>query len=134
MEEKKIEFKTAKLADNKGFVTSDKSCGLFTEDKKYHPYMAHWLHEYKEFYFAPTQSLLQKWLREVHGIHINIGSFHCLGKEKPFSLSIDYKEDSIWTYAEFDETDFNTYEEALERGLQEGLELIKIEEYGSGRR
>ena len=65
-----------------------------------------------------TQSLLQKYLREEFDIHIIIASSNIKGynygvtKEKGF-LGISTKE-----------FPYNTYEEALEAGLQEGLKLI----------
>ena len=67
---------------------------------------------------APTQSLLQKWLREVHQIHIEIGwwdtgwSAQMIGDQL---ISDD-------TYEAFDK---DTYEEALEIGLQFALKSIK---------
>lgn len=124
MKEKLIELETAILAQEKGFDIETYQL----------PYMLEGEHkgrrgasvDCKNYVKCCTQSLLQKWLREIHNIQINIGSFHCLGKEKPFSLSIDYTVNDIWTYAEFDETDFETYEQALEYGLQESLKLIVI--------
>lgn len=61
---------------------------------------------------APTQSLLQHWLRETFKIHIII---NCL-------------DEYCWAYHIPNiggEKDFKTYEEALEYALQEGLKLIK---------
>ena len=76
----------------------------------------------KGFYFAPTQSLLQKWLREVHNIHV----------------SSDINEEGTWDFVLIDikiltcmfnslNTDiaYNTYELALEEGLKQALLLIK---------
>lgn len=73
-------------------------------------------------WLAPTQSLLQKWLREVHNLHIYIFGYNC-GKE-------------LWAYeireikgafVEFDmphKALYSSFEEALEAGLQEALKLI----------
>lgn len=69
-----------------------------------------------------SQNLLQRWLREVHNIHI----------------CIDISINSKWFYniynlkdkrnCEFKESvnkfEFNTYEQALEQGLIEALKLI----------
>lgn len=72
-----------------------------------------------EYTLAPTQSLLQKWLREIHNIHITIdynqsGKFSCrLCDEVENNLSIEL-------FGEY----FNSYEEALGAGLQEALNLI----------
>lgn len=66
-------------------------------------------------YLAPTQSLLQRFLREKHDILV-----YCLPykheKELKWTNNIAYRLGSIY---------FNTYEEALEDGLQRGLTLIK---------
>ena len=64
---------------------------------------------------APTQSLLAKWLREEHNIHL-----------------IAYKNINIdgydWCYITTDGitniNSYKTYEEAYEIGLQEALKLI----------
>lgn len=66
-------------------------------------------------FLAPTQSLLQKWLREEHKISLVI---------------IDTRFGQYWY--RLDATDgagqhnkYDDYEEALEKGLQEALKLIK---------
>lgn len=70
---------------------------------------------------APTQSLLQKWIREKHKIHIEIG---CNGDEH-YVNSISYPEGDDYVYdQDLDTIGFKTYEEALELGLQESLKLI----------
>lgn len=71
-------------------------------------------------YSAPTQSLLQKWLREVHNIDV---------------WAVPFINDKTYTFVIFKSKldimesqgvlEFNTYEEALEVGLQEALKLIK---------
>jgi hypothetical protein len=65
----------------------------------------------------PTQSLLQQWLREVHNLHIEISRTYTTG---------------LYVYQYFIDTEnqlfgFQTYEEALEKGLEEALKLIKNE-------
>lgn len=73
-------------------------------------------------YFAPTQSLLQKWLREVHNTHLMVEPYY--NGEK----LLVYGFDLITERAEEEtiiEKGFKTYEEALEIGLQEALKLIK---------
>lgn len=83
---------------------------------------------YQDTISLPTQSLLQKWLRETHNIHITIESYHCLGNDKPFGLGIDAMFDGVWDYVAYPgDTNFDTYEDALEIGLIEGLKLIKNE-------
>ena len=69
----------------------------------------------------PTQSVAQKWLRETKNLHIEIS----------------YMYENYWTYdiltiqrhdliglSDRPISRYNTYEEALEAGLQEALKLI----------
>lgn len=71
---------------------------------------------------APTQSLLQKWLREKHNIDIIV---------KPWTGDIKgsktYASDVyiFGTTTYIKNTRVNSYEEALEEGLLEALKLIK---------
>ena len=72
-------------------------------------------------YPAPTQSLLQKWLREKHKIVLIIG----------YQYEDDLTPYSYWIYKEGESLpinqwvdDLKTYEQALELGLQEALKLI----------
>jgi len=87
--------------------------------------------DYLETFSAPTQSLLQKWLREVHNIYVE--SYHDLtsdGTKIQFYTSWGFLQQKDkngnqnvngW-YDEYD--NWKTYEEALEKGLQEALKLI----------
>lgn len=117
MKEELISFETAKLANSKGFKfdynlvntlyyrRSDK----ILIDKSYHS---------PDDYAAPTQSLLQKWLREVHNIHVT-----------PYisDISVDIYGCSIKWHDNAYKEQFvkgNIYEKALEVGLKEALKLI----------
>lgn len=101
-----ITLKTAKLAKEKGFKNI-----LFEDDLGGDVF--------------PTQSLLQRWLREKHNIHIKIHS----SNSDRFSYEI-YKmiiRDAINETSKHlhNKISFNTYEEVLEEGLQKALKLIK---------
>lgn len=130
MEEQLISFETAKLAKEKGF---DILC------KKYyngvdilHTSKTSILHEAYRMY-APTQSLLQKWLREKHKTFVYSNSgirgtrnsrtelyFTCqLSQRRP------WKEERKYGLTHLSFETFKTYEEAIEKGLQEALKLIK---------
>ena len=67
---------------------------------------------------APTQSLLQKWLRDIHSIIVSVD----IGDDRTYFISLtaisNSTGDNIWG-------NYKTYEEALENGLKEALELIK---------
>lgn len=69
---------------------------------------------------APTQSLLQKWLREIHNIHVS--SFEDYGKTVLLIHYYDHENSRVelWSY----KGPYDTYEEALEKGLLGALKLI----------
>ena len=80
-------------------------------------------------YEAPTQSLLQKWLREKYSIEVIAEPTYKSDLTKKYTVCYYFKGvkfrikeedksfDTIFKY-------FITHEEALEKGLQEGLKLI----------
>lgn len=74
--------------------------------------------EHFTIYEAPTQSLLQRWLREKYSLNITILS----KSQESWMFVITAKnqtlEDGI------SEGSFDTYEEALEKALKESLKLI----------
>lgn len=132
MEEKLISFDTAKLAKEKGF--DEVWCnymyciGYNTMEPDYDVIECDWRNNVKgQFHLAlaPTQSLLQKWLREKHNIHVTIHNIdsRILNGEYMFIINYDF-------IMSFDKNLkpkqlFETYEEALEEGLMAGLNLIK---------
>lgn len=119
MQEKLVTFETAKLAKEVGFSIKDNYLyKWYDELGKLHQWMYLQTDESVEF-VAPTQSLLQKWLREVHGIHIAI-----LPKTLLPSNEIKYYCFKGRLKRDFKDL-YNTYEEALEARLQEALKLIK---------
>jgi len=85
------------------------------------------------YYSAPTQSLLQKWIRYEHNIIVTPMPYR--NKDAKiydlmyyFSLVDDNYKDEVCCNAEdlnCSYSNFNTYEEALEEGLKEALKLIK---------
>jgi hypothetical protein len=139
MKEQLITLDTAKLAKEKGFDANCENYWVetlehtlhiprsgeevfpahaprvlsFTPTEKFH--ITHGL--------APTQSLLQKWLREIHNIDV---SAHIIRLDDRLNAFIYYPTiltpkkgtswENIWE---------SNYEEALEKGLQEALKLIK---------
>ena len=114
MKEQLISFETAKLAKEKG-VKLDIN-GLYWEDGSYDSgENALVYEEFQDVMSAPTQSLLQKWLREVHNIDVNVLPYNKTKKE--YEVYVDL---AVTTWS-----GYKTYEEALEVGLQEALKLIK---------
>jgi len=129
MEEQLITFKTSELA---------KKAGLKVSDFRYLYYMYSTLTQqletfngtkwtlYGDYCMAISQSLLQKWLREVHGIDIVAECFwkDKAKKERSYLSSVYAEEGNV-------ECDFKpTYEEALEDALVDALtnlEELKIQ-------
>ena len=126
MEDTRITFETAKLAKGKGFPqeTNRLEIPYYNYKGEFKGDVSDWrVRKYIrgedtsdiEFVSAPTQSLLAKWLREEHNIHL-----------------IAYKNINIdgydWCYITTDGitniNSYKTYEEAYEIGLQEALKLI----------
>ena len=125
MEDTRITFETAKLAKEKGFPQEPNKLKIpyYNYKGEFKGDVKDWLRKYLrnedtsdvESVSAPTQSLLAKWLREKHNIHL-----------------IAYKNINIdgydWCYITTDGitniNSYKTYEEAYEIGLQEALKLI----------
>ena len=147
MKEQLINFETAKLAKEKGFnvetlhfYCKNRTCDYIKTPYKY-SFEVNANQEtlingeidnfgYGITWSAPTQSLLQKWLREVHNIEIYVHKFKPNGAypkgyycvSRPLIHYSNEMKDWIFT-------NFKTYEEALEVGLQEGLKLLSDEFY-----
>ena len=125
MEDTLITFETAKLAKEKGFPQEPnrRKVPYYNYKGEFNGDVTDFLRKYLreedtsdvESVSAPTQSLLSKWLREEHNIHL-----------------ISYKNINIdgydWCYITTDGitniNSYKTYEEAYEIGLQEALKLI----------
>jgi len=126
MDEVKINFETAKLAKEIGF---DVPCNSYYYiDGKIKNNNRPWNRNmYINQYSLPTQSLLQKWLRDNHKTHIKIDYDWTTisGKEVYVwnaELCIILEDKEIWRpfYG-----NYNSYEEALEDQLQKALILLK---------
>lgn len=148
MEERLITFDTAKLAKEKGFDLEFCNVGWHGDfgDLKgdSYPFLGTYSF-YKSMYCnnkdehqiqRPTQSLLQRWLREIHNIEVNanvnfynkkvkLGYYYTIDKfdENNIHDGKNYDDDQISIIGK--EESNNTFEEALEIGLQEALKLIE---------
>lgn len=77
-------------------------------------------------YYQPTQSLLQKWLREIKNLHIAIIRDACgYGYDICKADNGTHIADGVFDSPN-DGGQWDTYEEALETGIQEALKLIKV--------
>lgn len=118
MEEQLVTFETAKLAKEKGFnISCDARWWIEpASDWKLSKQGVIKCDNSGDSISAPTQPLLQKWLREVHRVEIAVQWFdNCYIKavaKKPFKANT-YRVEG-----------FQSYEEALETGLQEALKLV----------
>ena len=138
MREQLITHITSVLAKAKGFDTyceysywegklTDMTPGYPLEDGKHSDYNTYLAYPRQ---LAPTQSLLQKWLREVHNVDVQINSYRKHGK-KVYSQAVYYdnfiNNRSVRKTARGNSVHitFSTYEEALEEGLLKGLKLVK---------
>jgi len=125
MKEQLISFETAKLAKEKGFFIGYR---LYNETGKI--WARHFIGDQeRKLYSASTQSLLQKWIRETHRIHIEIAVVGVTCKNgiafKSFGWQLYYM-DTLKMYQKKEISVVEkTYEEALEKALFESLKLIK---------
>lgn len=144
-----VNLETAKLAKEAGF---DWPCNdvYYLKDKK--EIRLHTLFYYDELHrngednlilslskdnqevicSVPQQAYLQKWLRDVHRIHVTVQRFiksFLQGKNKDtpyFVMSCQLTEDEMaWIDNKYHASNHSSYEEALEKGLQKGLEILK---------
>ena len=125
-----VSFETAKLAKKKGFVFQGRTNDWLETTIPYHEDRTRKIDfsDKGETFGAPTQSLLQKWLRDKHGIHVEVnyrkfgvpsgnGYFYMCNFKKYHSMDEYYGKDIFHG--------FDAYEDALEVGLQVGLKMIK---------
>jgi len=143
MQEELITFETAKLAKEKGFniltISYYTPEGYCTESAGYQTERleeSNWNDGQGSYptspeevdCSAPTQALLQKWLREVHNIDVFINRDGMFRKES-YCIFIHDNIKNISRLRPLDNdmfSGYSTYEEALEVGLQEALKLIEI--------
>jgi hypothetical protein len=125
--EQLISFETAKLAKSKGFNESGILWLFYEENGRM------WNCEYDngdKDYRCCTQNFLQKWLRDEHNLHVLPYIMTAVDlKDYTFTI-IKPRENGILGCDELLTKEnsllkFEKYEEALEKGLQEALKLIK---------
>lgn len=130
MKEELIKFKTAILAKENGFDVKSRfgtETSLYDKSGK-HTYYSNYGFMYSGlsdgYISAPTQSLLQKWLREKHNIHIEIFLGH--DEDKIWWNAEIYKIEMGYVFEPINMEDIggDSYEEALESALQQTLKLI----------
>lgn len=127
MKEKRIEFATAKLAKEKGFDIETYELDYMVDGN--YPEKQGACVSCTTYIKCSTQTLLQKWLREVHNIDVSPYVIEMESNNRTLSQDLETKEyhyhlwkDGIkeWAIGR----SYKTYEDALETGLQEALKLI----------
>jgi len=137
MKEQIISFELAKLAKDKGFDVESlyfytkPNSKMYAIDEEIRAYeiknTARKLYECgkhatlnrESVLLAPTKGLLQKWLREKHSIDVIVDKVDSIPSSGYyFNIYRENIED------EYGIIKFNTYEDALEKGLEEALKLI----------
>lgn len=122
MEEELIKYDTAVLSKEKGFdIVLERRFYFNSELTTTTPSQSS-----KPIVYAPTQGLLQKWLREVHNTLIEVTPVDSLDS---WSYTIICK-DIMGGFFQIQtiEEEFKTYEDALEKGLQGALNSIKCKD------
>jgi len=120
-----VSFETAKLAKEKGFIHmkancyGDNMCYQLPEGELINAINGNIVAGY---ILAPTQSLLQKWLRDVHDIYVEV--LCCTDKYNRIDGRFQYAYHTMGEIARYSPHLKEDYEEALEAGLQEALELL----------
>lgn len=121
IEEKQyITFETAKLAKEKGFTQFGGR--YYTKDGN-GPFGYISECDVKDGFPCVTQSLLARWIREKHNIHID--SYH---NASGYLYYINKTNGTLVYDSDFDGPNdggaWNSYKEAMESGLQEALKII----------
>ena len=128
MEDQLITFETAKLAKEKGFTLNIIGSHIFNyyEDSGTLGHIS-WGHLHLNNPAAVPQSILHRWIREQHKIEIDV----------TFSTITGTYKTTLWVKSDITNGDhyvpkkrighiqtYNTYEQALEIGLEKALKLI----------
>lgn len=140
MEDTRIKFETAKLAKGKGFhqEPNKRKVPYYNYKGEFKGDVTDYIRKYLrgedtsnvESVSAPTQSLLAKWLREEHNIHINVFCDYDR-KDETYNtywncniILLNWGDDREQYVTSKIRNFNNKFEEAYEIGLQEALKLI----------
>ena len=118
-------YEVCKLAKEKGFDVQTFDWYDYTGNynKGFIPHKLHECPRYKEYY-APTQGLLQRWLREEEGIHISVEYEWVEGVDDWTFRAYIKKINNAKVVNDAIKSGFNTYELALEDALKYALENL----------
>lgn len=135
-EDRHILLETAKLAEEKGFDIPCDKLYVGNDIEVCDPYDRCKCIQTKEHPLAPTQSFLQKWIREKHGIHmVIIPTITGNWTYKTVTVISERDNDYISGIKDVSDLppynnvcgyDFSTYENCLEDALVESLKMINL--------
>ena len=130
IEESYVSFDTARMLKEAGFEANLKT--MYVEEEK--DEWAFWdsgakrsdYNYFDDTIACPTQALAARWLREVHRIVVDANFIPPSTDGNAWIYFIGEMDDMVWSgdYVPSDEF-YETYEVALEAGLQEAIKLIK---------
>lgn len=118
-------YEVAKLAKEKGFplqkVIKQDGRAFFYELPQSHPDWANC-----DAWYLPTQSLLQRWLREEKGLCVSVEAYPTLALMGNVCFARVIKSNSDGSFMESNDSllTFSTYELALEDALKYALENL----------
>jgi hypothetical protein len=131
MRNQEVNIKTAKLASKKGYNNNNYGWFYYSKEWKSIFWTNKKSNESIEYFKRPTQSLLQKWLRDKHKCDITVIT-NWINGVRVYYVGLSYINESnqidIWFARDVKENtkiEFKTYEAALEKGLYQALTLIK---------
>lgn len=129
MKDELIRFDVAKLAKEKGFnLVENCDFGFSPDGRELEVGFWRLNRNNEKSILRPTQSLLQRWLREVHNIHVSsdLNSSNPTNVNFVYCVTTNYNDWNSDDYSNHTSTElFGKYEDALEEGLKKGLKLIK---------
>ena len=112
MTEELVTLETAKMLKEKGFNECRNVVDISNMSNDDLP---------KRCFLQPTQSIVQKWLREIKGIHVEISYMY--GGYWIYDI-LTIPEHDLVGLSDRPLVRYKSYEEALEAGLVESLKLI----------
>lgn len=124
-----ISYETSELLSKFYINTETDTYYKINDDQiKYLEFLQDWSDLSKKnikFYIAPTKELVKKWLRDIYKIHIEISISNYIGGTVAYRFKIISIGNCNQDFITYDNTLFNTYEEALEIAIQRTLKFIK---------
>lgn len=80
-----------------------------------------YIHSKLSLYIMPSQSYLQRWLREKQNISVDVKGY--LIKKHHLGYEVYVYDVARWDSKTYNDENHYTYEQALEKGLEQGLKV-----------